>query len=85
MNDLKSLPNPVLNHATLIAMLGNYARPNDKIRKLIAKQELLPLKRGLYLTANLHQSYYEFYQALREIMQEIALAGLYIFTCSNTA
>ena len=59
MNDLKSLPNPVLNHATLIAMLGNYARPNDKIRNLIAKQELLPLKRGLYLTANLNQSYYE--------------------------
>lgn len=59
MNDLKSLPNPVVNHATLIGMLGNYARPNDKISNLIAKQELFPLKRGLYLTANLHESYYE--------------------------
>jgi hypothetical protein len=37
MNDLKSLPNPVVNHATLIGMLGNYAPPNDKIRSLISE------------------------------------------------
>jgi hypothetical protein len=39
---------PVFNHSTLIALLQDYARPNDKISDMLAKAELLPLKRGLY-------------------------------------
>ncbi|MEE9302768.1 MAG: hypothetical protein V3U84_03185 [Thiotrichaceae bacterium] len=56
MESFSSLPNPVVNHATLLGMLDQYARPNDKISELIAKQELLPLKRGLYLLAHTQQT-----------------------------
>ena len=56
MNQLQSLDNPVINHATLISVLGSYARPNDKISELIAKHQLVPLKRGLYLIADSQQS-----------------------------
>ncbi len=55
MNNLESLANPVINHATLASVLGSYARPNDKISELIAKHQLVPLKRGLYLIANSQQ------------------------------
>lgn len=55
MNHLESLSNPVINHATLASVLGNYARPNDKISELIAKHQLVPLKRGLYLIADSQQ------------------------------
>lgn len=51
MELLKALPSPILNHASLVAMLGDYSRPNDKISELIAKHELLSLRRGLYLVA----------------------------------
>jgi len=56
MNHLESLANPVINHATLASVLASYARPNDKISDLIAKHQLVPLKRGLYLIADSHQS-----------------------------
>jgi len=56
MNHLESLANPVINHATLTSILGSYARPNDKISELIAKHQLVPLKRGLYLIADSQQS-----------------------------
>jgi len=56
MNHLESLTNPVINHATLASVLGSYARPNDKISELIAKHQLVPLKRGLYLIADSQQS-----------------------------
>lgn len=55
MNHLKSLVNPVINHATLASVLGSYARPNDKISELIAKHQLVSLKRGLYLIADSQQ------------------------------
>lgn len=55
MNQLQSLDNPVINHATLVSVLASYARPNDKISELIAKHQLVPLKRGLYLIADSQQ------------------------------
>ena len=55
MYHLESLINPVINHATLASVLGSYARPNDKISELIAKHQLVPLKRGLYLIADSQQ------------------------------
>ncbi|HHJ21072.1 MAG TPA: hypothetical protein ENJ84_14790 [Gammaproteobacteria bacterium] len=51
MHTLAALPSPVINHASLVAMLDDYARPNDKISALISSRALLPLKRGLYLVA----------------------------------
>lgn len=57
--NFQSMTSPVLNHSTLVGMLGNYARPNDKISELIASQKLLPLKRGLYLVANSEQASHE--------------------------
>lgn len=55
MNQLQSLDNPVINHATLVSVLASYARPNDKISELIAKHQLVSLKRGLYLIADSQQ------------------------------
>jgi len=56
MDYLASLTSPVINHASLVSVLGSYARPNDKISELIAKHQLVPLKRGLYLIANSKQA-----------------------------
>ena len=42
-------PYPIPHHL-LINMLQGYKRPNDKIHELIAKNILLPLKKGLYVT-----------------------------------
>ena len=55
MNQLQSLDNPVINHETLVSVLASYARPNDKISELIAKHQLVSLKRGLYLIADSQQ------------------------------
>ncbi len=52
MISLKTLPNPVIDHAALVSLLGDYARPNDKISELIAQKEIVALKRGLYAIAD---------------------------------
>lgn len=49
--NLAALQNQVFNHATLTSYLHDYARPNDKISELIAQQELISLKKGLYMLA----------------------------------
>lgn len=48
-SELDQLQGQIFNHATLTTLLKDYARPNDKISDMIAKAELLPLKRGLYV------------------------------------
>lgn len=40
---------PLITHSTAIALLKNYARPNDKINNLIKEGQLLRLQRELYL------------------------------------
>ncbi|MEN9432740.1 MAG: hypothetical protein RLZZ422_329 [Pseudomonadota bacterium] len=45
---LATLQNQIFNHATLSSYLQDYARPNDKISELLARQELISLKKGLY-------------------------------------
>ena len=52
MSLLSSLNSPVINHATLSSLLSDYVRPNDKISELIKKNQISPLKRGLYLVIN---------------------------------
>lgn len=47
-HELTPLQGQIFSHSTLTALLEGYARPNDKISAMIAKAELLPLKRGLY-------------------------------------
>lgn len=46
--NLAVLQNQVFNHATLTNYLHDYARPNDKISDMLAQQELISLKKGLY-------------------------------------
>jgi len=41
-------PGPV-SHANLIALLGGYKRPNDKISYMLEKGELISIRKGLYL------------------------------------
>lgn len=38
-----------ISHGTLISLLLDYRRPNDKIADWLAKGVLIPLRRGLYL------------------------------------
>jgi len=52
MKALQSLQNPIINHATALALLHSYARPNDKISELIKQNQLISLKRGLYAISN---------------------------------
>lgn len=44
----QSLNGQVASHATLVAWLHQYARPNDKISDLLASGQLIALRRGLY-------------------------------------
>ncbi|MEX2129990.1 MAG: hypothetical protein WD772_00775 [Pseudohongiellaceae bacterium] len=37
------------NHGALLALLEDYRRPNDKIAHMIAKGEIVQLRRGLYV------------------------------------
>ena len=37
------------NHSTLLSMLNDYRRPNDKISRMLSSGELIQVKRGLYL------------------------------------
>jgi predicted transcriptional regulator of viral defense system len=49
--NLSKIPGSVMDHATLKSILNNlgYININDKIRKLLDKGILIPLKRGMYL------------------------------------
>lgn len=38
-----------ISHGTLLSLLANYRRPNDKISLWLAQGALTPLKRGLYV------------------------------------
>jgi hypothetical protein len=44
------------NHGTLLACLGEYKRPNDKIARLLATGDLLQIKKGLYVVGTEHRS-----------------------------
>lgn len=50
MMKLKSLPilSGLVTYGSLLALLSDYKRPNDKISYMIKKGELIPVKRGLY-------------------------------------
>ncbi len=37
------------NHSTLLSMLKEYRRPNDKISRMLSSGEIVQIKRGLYL------------------------------------
>lgn len=44
------------NHGTLLSLLGQYKRPNDKIARLLAAGDLLQIKKGLYVLGSEHRS-----------------------------
>ncbi len=46
LNRFGSVP---FNHGSLLHLLADYRRPNDKIAELIAKGDLIALRRGLYV------------------------------------
>lgn len=41
-----------ISHGTLLPLLADYRRPNDKIAEWLRQGVLIPLKRGLYLTGD---------------------------------
>jgi len=45
----KLLLNAPVSHGNLLALLGDYKRPNDKISYMVEEGELLRIKKGLYL------------------------------------
>jgi hypothetical protein len=48
----EDLPSPLITHSTTLALLKNYARPNDKINHLIKTGNLVRLQREYYLIQN---------------------------------
>ncbi len=46
LNRFGSVP---FNHGSLLPLLADYRRPNDKIAQLIAKGDLIALRRRLYV------------------------------------
>jgi hypothetical protein len=47
---VRSFINVPLNRQVMLDMLKDYKRPNDKISELIKGGELIPLKKGLYIS-----------------------------------
>ena len=48
----QDLPSPLITHSTALALLKDYARPNDKINQLIKAGKLIRLQREHYLIQN---------------------------------
>jgi hypothetical protein len=49
LNQLELLGEVPFTNGLIKTLLADYRRPNDKISELIANQELIPIKRGLYV------------------------------------
>lgn len=41
-----------ISHQTLLSLLKDYKRPNDKIYEMVSNHKLVPLRRGLYVWNN---------------------------------
>ncbi|UBB90922.1 hypothetical protein J4771_06155 [Candidatus Kaistella beijingensis] len=48
-NQISSYQSQPISHQVLVSLLKDYKRPNDKIHELIKQENLISLKRGLYL------------------------------------
>lgn len=46
--EFQDIPVP---HHTVVSLLRDYKRPNDKISELLAQKKLIPIKRGLYVVS----------------------------------
>jgi len=55
-NDFKQFNNIPFGHGALLSLLQNYKRPNDKISRMLAKGEILKIKRGLYVLSREYQT-----------------------------
>jgi hypothetical protein len=55
-NDFKQFNNIPFGHGALLSLLQSYKRPNDKISQLLAKGEILKIKRGLYVLSREYQT-----------------------------
>jgi len=51
LKKLKAIP---FAHSTLLALLKDYKNPDDKIKQMIKKGEIVRLKRGLYVVSDVY-------------------------------
>lgn len=51
LKKLKAIP---FTHSTLLSILKNYKNPDDKIKQMVKKGEIVRLKRGLYVVSDVY-------------------------------
>jgi hypothetical protein len=51
LKKLKAIP---FTHSTLLSLLKDYKNPDDKIKQMIKKEEIIRLKRGLYVVSDVY-------------------------------
>ena len=51
LKKLKAIP---FTHSTLLSLLKGYKNPDDKIKQMIKKEEIVRLKRGLYVVSDVY-------------------------------
>jgi len=52
---LKTVP---FTHATLLSFFKGYKNPNDKIKEMVKKKEIIRIKRSLYIIGDLYNNYF---------------------------
>ena len=55
-SDFKQFNNIPFGHGALLSLLQDYKRPNDKISRMLAKREILKIKKGLYVLSREYQT-----------------------------
>ena len=56
IKQLRAFGSIPFSHGSLLSLLGEYRRPNDKIARLLAAGDLVQIKKGLYVLGVEHRS-----------------------------
>ncbi len=55
---LYKLKNTPFTHATLLSFLKEYKNPNDKIKQMVKKKEIIRVKKSLYILGDFYDNYF---------------------------
>ena len=55
LQKLKTVP---FTHATLLSFLKGYKNPNDKIKEMVKRKEIVRIKRSLYILGDTYDNYF---------------------------
>jgi hypothetical protein len=58
IKELKKLEAVPFTHATLLSFLKGYKNPNDKIKEMVKKKEIIRIRRSLYILGDFYDNYF---------------------------